>query len=55
MDREQLIERILQARSEQEIAEAEQLADSYLEQQPDDDGVRMALEQLEMIKMAPTP
>lgn len=52
MDREKLIDQILAARTDDEITSAQAAARSYLATNPDDDGVRVAMEQLALMKSA---
>lgn len=52
MDRTQLIDEIMAARTPEEIAAAQSHADSYLAEHPDDLGVTAALEQLAMMRFA---
>lgn len=49
---EALIDQILTARTPAQIEDAQEAAREYLEQNPQDDEVRSALEQLAMIKMS---
>jgi uncharacterized protein with von Willebrand factor type A (vWA) domain len=52
VSRDELIDMILDARSEEEIEIAEREADAWLEDYPDDVGIAAACEQLEMMRMA---
>jgi hypothetical protein len=52
MNREELIDLILDARTNDEISLAEREADAYLDNHPDDTGIAAACEQLEMMRGA---
>jgi hypothetical protein len=52
MDREELIDLILSARTDDELAAAEDAADRWMADHPDDFGIAIALEQVAIIRDA---
>jgi hypothetical protein len=52
MTREELIDIILDARSEEEIDNAERAAGEWMDAHPKDTAIALACEQLEMMRMA---
>jgi hypothetical protein len=52
MNRDELIDLILTARTDDELAAAEDAADRWMAEHPDDLGIVLAMEQLAMIRDA---
>jgi hypothetical protein len=52
MNRDELIDLILTARTDDELAAAEDAADRWMAEHPDDFGIVMAFEQVAMIRNA---